>query len=240
MIFIIIVALIIFAVFLISKYWNFKMIILKNFLKPKSFSDVLEILFICVFFVFFAGLLFLNFGLTFSSSHSCGGSFAEFRTGYKKALSVLNRAIMMSEQLDDSNPNNCKGCISNKQALANFFIPRFNVIDNFDTYTKDTLKELSKNKLLKNPYFINNDGMLYIIEKAQGRCGEINTTDPDKANCVIIIDVNGIRPPNEFSTGNKKDKDYKLNDRFRIIVLKNKVVPASNEENDVADYVFNR
>lgn len=240
MIFIISVFLIcIFAVFLISKYWNYKTIILKNFFRPKNYSDKVEILFICVFSLIFAGLLFITFVTSFYVPQSCCSSSATFRTGYKKSVSSLSFALKILKELEGKDASNCSGCNSNKQALANFFIKRLNVVDSTNPYYKKAHNELSKDSLLNNPHFITNDGMIFIIEKARGRCGDVITNNPDKANCVIIIDTNAAKPPNKFSIGNKKDKNYKINDRFRVVVLKDKIVPAANEENDVAEYVWN-
>lgn len=221
---------------LVFKYWNFRGIILKNFFKAQGCLDILEILFILIsalILIFFLCATFVTYDP--HDDYSCA---SEPRLSYKKVISMLSQAMIISKQLDGTNANNCEGCNSNKQALANFFIKRFNVIDSSDPYYKNLHKKLPKDKLLENPLFLMNDGMLYIIEKAQGKCGDTNTTDPDKANCVIVVDTNGHHKPNEFSTGNKKD-NYKLNDRFRVIVLKDKVAPAANAQNDVAEYILN-
>jgi hypothetical protein len=234
---IIYVILIILGLFaIITKYWKFRAVIFMDFFKIKNFGDFLAISFICVFFIFFAGLIFLN---SLLNPHSGKHPPCEFRTSYNVAFSLLDKTIVMSKQLDGSNPNNCAGCNSNKQALANFFIKRLNVLDSSDTYFKQLQKNLSQDTLLNNPYFITTNGTLFVIEKAQGKCGEINTTDPDKANCVIIVDTNEQRKPNQFSTGNKTTKDYKIKDRLRLIILKDKIAPASNAENDVAEYILN-
>lgn len=220
---------------IIAKYWKFRAVIFKNFFKAKSFGDFVAISFICLFFLFVGGLIFLN---SLLNPHYDQHPTCEFRTSYKVAVAVLDKAIAMSKELDGQNANNCEGCDSNKQALANFFIKRLNVYKGSDRYYKELHKKLSQDTLLNNPHFMTFNDHLFIIEKAQGKCGEINTTDPDKANCVMVVDVDGQKTPNEFSTGNKQNKEYKIKDRLRIIVLKDKVAPASNAQNDVADYIF--
>lgn len=229
---IIIFILMIFTAFLIPKYWDFKMIIFKNFFRLQKFSDFLQIIAILVLFAWFVLITTLM-----SMPHGCS---VNPRLALSKTVSVLNQVITMNKQIDGKDASNCVGCNSNKQALANFFMKRLNLIDYNSVYYKKSYNKFSKDNLFQNPHFITNDGMLYIIEKSQGKCGNINTTDPDKANCVMIIDINGDKSPNQFSTGNKKDKNYKIKDRFRLIILKNKIVPASNKENDVANYILNR
>lgn len=162
----------------------------------------------------------------------------EFNYDHKKSISVLNQAVTMSQALEGKNANTCTGCNSNKQALADFFIQRFNVLDNSNPLYRQMRDGLTGDRLLNNPHLLTKDGMLFVIEKAQGRCGDINTTDPNQANCVIIVDVNGQQGPNQFSTGNKRNQDYRVYDRLRLIVLKEQVRPAANQENDVAEYIL--
>lgn len=220
---------------LVFKYWDFRSIILKNFFKARGCLDFLEILFILIsstFLIFFLCALFVSYDP--HDDYSCAN---DPRLSYKKSIAILSQAMIISKQLNSANANNCEGCHSNKQALANFFIKRLNVVESYDSSSKKLQKKLHKDELLKNPYFLCNDGTLYIIEKAQGKCGDTNTTDPNKANCVIVVDINGHHKPNQFSTGNNKD-NYKLNDRFRIIVLKDSVAPASSAKNNVAEYIL--
>lgn len=175
---------------------------------------------------------------TSTPSNNYNSSFNEFSYDYKKSLSLLNQAVTMSQALDGKNANTCTGCNSNKQALADFFIQRFNVIDSSNPLYRQMYEGLAGDRLLNNPHFLIKDGMLFIIEKAQGRCGDVNTTDPNQANCVIIVDINGQQPPNQLSTGNTKNQDYRVNDRLRLIVLKEQVLPAANQDNDVAKYII--
>lgn len=163
----------------------------------------------------------------------------EFNHDLIRCFSLLNQAVTMSKALDGKNANTCTGCDSNKQALADFFIQRFNVYDISNPYYKQMRDGLAGDRLLNNPHFLTKDGKLYIIEKAQGRCGDIDTIDPNQANCVIVIDINGQQGPNQFSTGTNRNQDYRVNDRLRLIVLKELVSPAINQDNDVADYILN-
>lgn len=225
---IIVLILIIVAANLIARYWNFTGFVLKNFFKVKNISDVFTILFIGIFSLSFAGLTFL----TFEPPGGCGQSSAEIKVSLKKVISMLNQSIYISKQLGEETPSTCKECISNERALAAFFMKRLNVIE----YANNT--KVAQEEFPDKPAFSTSDGMLYIVEKAKGRCGDIKTVNPDKANCVIIVDVNGFKRPNKFSTGNKKNKDYKMHDRFRVVVLKETVEPAANEENDFSDYIL--
>lgn len=172
---------------------------------------------------------------SYSSSES---DTKDFNTGYKTALSHISQALVLSEALGDGNPSNCLNCYSNKQGLVDYFTKRFNVIGKSSPRYIQLHTALVGDRWLNYPHFFTNDGFLFIIEKAQGKCGETNTNDPDKANCVIIVDVNGQSPPNQFSTGNKANNNYIINDRFRMIIFPDRITPAGNNENDVAEHVL--
>ncbi|OGI17991.1 MAG: hypothetical protein A2255_00225 [Candidatus Melainabacteria bacterium RIFOXYA2_FULL_32_9] len=135
----------------------------------------------------------------------------------------LNQAINSSIKQNKINPANCHNCKANKAALANLFIENLNVIKS----NTDTI----------NPYFYITDGMKYIITKADGICGSNDTVDPEKANCVILVDINGDKEPNIESTGNKH-KRYSFRDQYRLIINANSVEPASNSNNDVAQIAY--
>ena len=175
---------------------------------------------------------------TSAPPNNYSSSLNEFIYDHKKSISILNQAVTMSQALDGKNANTCTGCNSNKQALADFFIQRFNVLDSSNQLYRQMRDGLTGDRLLNNPHLLTKDGMLFIIEKAQGRCGDINTTDPNQANCVIVVDINGQQGPNQFSTGNTRNQDYRVYDRLRLIVLKEQVRPAANQENDVAEYIL--
>lgn len=162
----------------------------------------------------------------------------DLSTNFKKAISLINQALAMAQALDNNNASTCPNCNSNKQALADYFMRRLSVVDSSNPSYKKLSTALAGDGWLNNPYFLTKDEFLFIIEKAQGRCGGINTNDPDKANCVMIVDVNGSSPPNQFSTGNKSNNNYVINDRFRLIVHADRITPAANNENDAAENVL--
>lgn len=171
-------------------------------------------------------------------SDTKSASLNEFSKDYKQSISWLDEAITLSIALDDKDASNCPGCDSNKQALADYLTKRFHVYDKSSDSYRQMYQALAGDSSLNNPHFLTQSGILYIVEKAQGKCGDINTTDPNQANCVIIVDINGQKPPNQLSTGNKLNKNYRVKDRLRLVVLKQTVAPAANQENDVAEYVL--
>lgn len=144
---------------------------------------------------------------------------AELKTALKKSLATLNQAIVMSVAQDSVDAGTCDNCTSaNKTALANFFIAKLNV--------------LSSNVTATDPYFYTADGMKFTVSTMGGTCGNATSSnDPASANCVVTVDVNGDKLPNNLSSGNAT---YAFRDQYRLVVKQSSVLPAVNTTEDVA------
>ena len=150
-------------------------------------------------------------------------SCASMDTLLKKSFAVTNQAIIVSQYKDNINPSNCLNCNNNKAALAEYFLKYLNE------------KKIKSHLHTKNPYFITPDGMKFEILKADGVCGATKTQDPDKANCVMRVDVDidchTLPVPSE-SFGNRTD-GYYFGYQYKMIVTDKAILPASNTTNDV-------
>lgn len=235
-------------IFLSIRYLKYRKFLVKNIFKDQFF--VLLVILLMFFPCYMLTIRFMS--LNHSSSTTSNFCAGESITGVKKIASTMNQALDMSIQLEEKNASTCKGCTSNAEALANFIMPRINFIASYnistnpEKVTKEMASKIEKSidlaklnktlpdELLGKPMFLINDGSFIIFEKVKGKCGEVQTFDPRKANCVVTVDINGIKSPNKFSTGNNTNNDYKFNDRYRVIVMKNTVEPAQSKENDSA------
>ncbi|EKE03556.1 MAG: hypothetical protein ACD_20C00186G0005 [uncultured bacterium] len=141
----------------------------------------------------------------------------------KRAVASLNQALVMNIAQQGVSASDCSECNGNKAALAKLFINNLNVID--------------QNLSDSNPHFSVSNGQdqstRFTIERSTGSCGSNNSVDPSKANCVILVDVNGNVGPNLDATGNNKS-NYRYYDRYRLIVKSSTVVPAKDSGNDIA------
>lgn len=63
---------------------------------------------------------------------------------------------------------------------------------------------------------------MVIVLKSDGQCG---ANDSKIANCVVLIDVNGIQKPNRLGVFQVNNPRI-LNDQFKLIIKKDSVVPA--------------
>lgn len=139
---------------------------------------------------------------------------AELRTAFKKSLSVLNQALVISVAQNATDANSCCGATSTTD-LANFFANKLNVISGYG-----------------NASFFTADGMQYTVVKKSQACPATEDPDPSTASCVVLVDVNGLKGPNQDSSGLGSSNIYK--DRYYLDVHQNSVVPASNTTNDAA------
>lgn len=221
---------------LFTKYEYYKPITKTNFLRF-IISVIVSLLKIIV--VFWLLWLVVGFSVLTNtdapSPSSCPKEKMSCTWGYRKALGVINQAIMMDKQLEGTDIGNC----TNDNVLAEIFMSRFNIKESYKAPNKRTFELLAKNKLSDKPYMIFVDDVLLIIDKVNGKCGSTKSSNPDEANCVVTVDVNGIKPPNELSTGNQ-EVNYKFKDRYQVIILKDKAIPASNSENNIADSIINK
>ncbi|MDR1167865.1 MAG: prepilin-type N-terminal cleavage/methylation domain-containing protein [Heliobacteriaceae bacterium] len=136
---------------------------------------------------------------------------AQYRTAYKKALSVLNQAVNMNIALDDYDfeYTTSTGTASTDASLYNIIKNHMNVMKVEDgTSIKDykiqTAATPGATSLttqdfgLNNYTFFFNDGIVFSFPKSHSGC-VLSTTGT--VNCKGLIDVNGPKNPNKQVTG---------------------------------------
>lgn len=134
---------------------------------------------------------------------------------FKSSLSMLNQAVTMGIAKNKISPATCKGCKNSKLALAKHFY--------------EYMPIMRKKYILDKTCLNTPGGMKYHFVKADGTCGESDSWDPETANCVILVDVNGDKMPNRLYKGNDLSNINNY-DRFNFIILKDKVVPANENK----------
>ena len=125
---------------------------------------------------------------------------AQYRTAYKKALSVLSQAVVLNIALDDYDLSQATGeqTDGTSNSLYNLFKNRMNVVSTnngqgWGTSTNGAFGTANSN----NFTFYFNDGMAFTIPKAAGNCQDITSGNgTPSTNCTGAIDVNGAKNPN--------------------------------------------
>ncbi|MDO5437586.1 MAG: type II secretion system protein [bacterium] len=190
----------------------------------------------------------------------------EFKTGLRKAVSVLNSAITMNMALDGETPYdnaNLFGFLMRHMSVIKSTDMRYeyyvastengsNIYGNMAFYTTDGMRyEIRKGtssnfdkKLYESEYYACSKGMSGSYNDTEsnvcGGCGALGlNNNPDnttKVPCLIMVDVNGDRKPNNAnckklacSTENKyrySDPDgKKLTDLFTVIITDKEAIP---------------
>lgn len=126
----------------------------------------------------------------------------EFKTGLKKAVSVLNQAVTMNIAMDSETPED----MTSPDELFDYLARRMNVIKETAAGDDD----------VANATFYTADGFRYGV-------GSVNASGCSSANpCIITVDVNGDRGPNqEPGQGNST----KITDQFSLMVTDTGVTP---------------
>ncbi len=145
---------------------------------------------------------------------------AQYKTAYKKALSVLSQAVVLNVALDDYDmqQTSSTGTGENDASLYNIFFNRMNVVKTEGNTYKALLKTGSDNKTMKDAtedtfgvtdnytlYF--NDGITFTFPKSAMGCTEGNKRGDEAVECKGVIDVNGEKNPNKEVTCDDDDEN---------------------------------
>ena len=137
---------------------------------------------------------------------------AQYRTAYKKALSVLSQAVVLNVALDDydlsqaSVTDTTKKTDGTSASVYNLFNNRMNVArvcegqcpssnDRWEIGSGDDAVKFGE---AGNYTFFFNDGITLTFNQNAANCTEGNATDPTVTQCLGAIDVNGAKNPNRL------------------------------------------
>ena len=171
---------------------------------------------------------------------------AQFKTAFKKAMSIMSQAVVMNIALDDydlsgTNENN-EAEKGDSVSLYALFTNRMNLTDmsgydevdnnNYSPYlTGDDASTLSSStsNVTGNYVFYTNDGMLITFPKDAYACTEDNYVEN---NCLGFIDVNGTKGPNKIATCTEDEdgvctSSVTINDIYPFKMYDQTIAPAS-------------
>lgn len=156
---------------------------------------------------------------------------AEFKTGFKKAISVLNQAITMNVALENTDFSTLTSNNTNPGSVYGMFSSRMNIFRTADAAVSDmgtdantTIAPFNNGS---NYALFFTDGMAITFPKAAGSCTTAN------ANCRIVVDVNGTRKPNKLTTTNTTANTVEVGDQFVIDFYNQQVLPHGVAARDV-------
>lgn len=142
---------------------------------------------------------------------------AEFKSGFKKAMSVLNQAITMNVALNSTDFSALNNGNSTVGTIYAMFLSRMNVIKT-SAAADSTIGgpfNTANNYAL---YF--NDGMAITFPQAASACSVSTNT-----NCRIVVDVNGTKNPNKMSLATSGNTTAGVYDQFVLDFYNQQVLP---------------
>lgn len=151
---------------------------------------------------------------------------AEFRTGFKKAVSVLNQAVTMNVALDNTDFSGLTSGGTGTGGIFNMFTTRMNVLKTVVGSTTEMGTDAfngTNNYIL---YF--NDGMAITFPQAATDCSTIGT------HCRMVVDVNGPKKPNRLSVANSTTPTAGIFDQYVLDFYNQQVMP----HNEAAKYIL--
>lgn len=145
----------------------------------------------------------------------------------KHSISVLNQALTTGKSIQNIDSKDSSGDI------ARFFEKHLNIVagynyknfkGKFNSYKpKWYYKDVLDDDFKKLPILFDSRETMLIVLKANNDCGTKPVLDHNKASCVLLADVNGLRPPNRLIESDKLYSQIpkEMADRYYIILTNN-------------------
>lgn len=156
---------------------------------------------------------------------------AQYRTAYKKALSVLSQAVVLNVALDDydlSQATTSSDTDTAKASLYSLFRNRMNVVSDSGTSNVDSWTAGNDNTAKfgdgSNYTMFFNDGISFTFAKSAAQCTQTNP-------CKGAIDINGAKNPNKVVACDSASGECKVTnptDIYPVIMYDQSVLPNSN------------
>ena len=156
---------------------------------------------------------------------------AQYRTAYKKALSVLSQAVVLNVALDDydlSQATTSSDTDTAKASLYSLFRNRMNVVSDSGTSNVDSWTAGNDNSAkfgdASNYTMFFNDGISFTFAKSAAQCSQTNP-------CKGAIDINGAKNPNKVVACDSASGECKVTnptDIYPVIMYDQSVLPNSD------------
>ena len=170
---------------------------------------------------------------------------AQYKTAYKKALSVISQAVVLNLALDDYDLGTTTqtGTGSDEFSMFNLIKNRTNVVrtetGSIAGYApilgSDATSQgsTSTGALASNYTVFFNDGIMFTFPQAAKNCTEVTAAGGTNANCRGFVDVNGTKAPNRQTvcSGNTAGNDCVVDspaDIYPVVFYDQGIYPATD------------
>ena len=204
---------------------------------PFKLKECLKLLIIVILFLLNLLIIYLIslFIYGISNSQGCAIEYGRYRI---IALSNLNQILELENKVEGKKVKD----FQNANEFANMIISRMHVEDVYniksDKYEYKTFKkgEIKKHKLTEykdKPFVVDARGIAYIVSKYEQGCNKVDLENHENSSCLIDVDVNGFREPNEYYNPEKPRNV----DRITFVVdgVNNKIIPPNKYKDAIYD-----
>lgn len=153
---------------------------------------------------------------------------AEFKTGLKKAISVLNQAVTMNVALNSTDFSGLSSGNAAGTSVYGMLVSRLNVISTGANATIGGPFNAAANYTL----FLN-DGMAITFNTTATGCASFGL-GATAATCRMVVDVNGVKTPNRLSLSTPGSATAGIFDQFVVDFYNSQVLPHDTK----ADYIL--
>ena len=238
-----------YAIYILSHLKLFKYF----FSFSSKIKGIIQILCIILLLTVFSGEIW---ALSTGKIHlgGCGSGTQEIRSAFKKSVSSINQAITYNYALEN------KVDMGSIEEFATMFAKRMSIIDvrylapfkkevrdyksTPDTYKYETveypykeysekeIKDYNLSEFKGKPIIQTADGILYMFKKFNPGCKFVDTENPENSDCIMVVDVNGFKKPNEMTTQCERKKHK---DRYEVVVWgnENKATVLNKEQQKI-------
>ena len=100
----------------------------------------------------------------------------------------------------------------------------------YKEYSKKEIFDYKLSEYKNKPIIQTADGMLFMFKKFTPGCKSVDTENPENSDCIMVVDVNGFRKPNEMTTQCVRPKD-----RYEVVVWgnENKATVLNKEQQKI-------
>ncbi len=204
---------------------------------PVKLKECLKLLIIVILFLLNLLIIYLISLFIYGISNSQGCAI-EYRRYRIIALSNLNQVLELENKVEGKKVKD----FQNAKEFANMIISRMHVEDVYniksDKYEYKTFKkgEIKKYKLTEykdKPFVVDARGTAYIVSKFEQGCNNVDLENHENSSCLIDVDVNGFREPNEYYNPEKPRNV----DRITFVVdgVNNKIIPPNKYKDAIYD-----
>ena len=191
---------------------------------PVKLKECLKLLIIVILFLLNLLIIYLISLFIYGISNSQGCAI-EYRRYRIIALSNLNQVLELENKVEGKKVKD----FQNVEDVYNIKSDKYE----YKTFKKGEIKKYKLTEYKDKPFVVDARGIAYIVSKYEQGCNKVDLENHENSSCLIDVDVNGFREPNEYYNPEKPRNV----DRITFVVdgVNNKIIPPNKYKDAIYD-----